>query len=181
MFQDFSNWKIDILCIFWFNILRLFIPHTYIQNSLHFNSPFSPLACQIHKDKKRCHLPSIFRRHIPSFNIVVSSNPNHMSWLQPRKGGLHFILSDNGNYDFDVKVRRCEFLGFVNDVLDCGCLGCVFCFKIKKKKNDTFYINFYSIILVQSFFFFFSLLQLNSYNGYVCAIYNCCFLWWIYY
>ena len=45
-----------------------------------------------------------------------------MSWLQPRKGGLHFILSDNGNYDFDVKVRRCGFLGFVNDVIDCGCL-----------------------------------------------------------
>ena len=45
-----------------------------------------------------------------------------MSWLQPRKGGLYFILSDNGNYDFDVKVRRCGFLGFVNDVIDCGCL-----------------------------------------------------------
>ena len=81
-----------------------------------------PNICQIHKDKKWCHLPSIFRRHLPSFNIVVSSNPNHMSWLQPRKGGLYFILSDNGNYDFDVKVRRCGFLGFVNDMIDCGCL-----------------------------------------------------------
>ena len=43
-----------------------------------------------------------------------------MSLLQPRKGGLYFILSDNGNYDFDVKVRRCGFLGFVNDMIDCG-------------------------------------------------------------
>ena len=24
--------------------------------------------------------------------------------------------------------------------------------------------------------FFFSLLELNNYNGYVCAIFNCCFL-----
>ena len=72
-----------------------------------------------------------------------------MSWLQPRKGGLHFILSDNGNYDFDIKVRRCEFVGFINDLIDCRCLECVF--------------------------FFFSLLQFNNYNEYVCAIYNCCF------
>ena len=41
-----------------------------------------------------------------------------MSWLQPRNGGLHFILNDNGNYDFDVKVERCEFVGFVNDVIN---------------------------------------------------------------
>ena len=51
-----------------------------------------------------------------------------MSWLQPRKGGLHFILSDNGNYDFDIKVRRCEFVGFINDLIDCRCLECVFFF-----------------------------------------------------
>ena len=41
-----------------------------------------------------------------------------MSWLQPRNGGLHFILNDNGNYDFDVKVERCGFVGFVNDVIN---------------------------------------------------------------
>ena len=79
-----------------------------------------------------------------------------MSWLQPKKSAccLHFILSDNDDYNFDVKVGHYEFAGFVNDVIDCGYLGCVFCFRIKEK--DTFYINFYFIILL-----------LNNYNGYV--------------
>ena len=45
-----------------------------------------------------------------------------------KEGDLHFILSDNDNYDFDVKVKCCEFVSFVNDVNDCECLGCVFCF-----------------------------------------------------
>ena len=59
-----------------------------------------------------------------------------MSWLQPRKGGLHFILSDNDNYYFDVKVGSCGFLSFVNDVIDCRCLGCVFYFlRIKEKEK----------------------------------------------
>ena len=62
-----------------------------------------------------------------------------MSWLQPRKGSLHFILSDNNYYDFDVKVRRCGFVGFVNDVIDYGCLECVFCFRIKEKEKDILY------------------------------------------
>ena len=76
-----------------------------------------------------------------------------MSWLQPRKGVLHFILNYNNNYDFDVKVGRCGFVSFVNDVIDCGCLGYIFCFRIKEKENDTFYINFYSILFLQNFFF----------------------------
>ena len=75
-----------------------------------------------------------------------------MSWLQPKKGGLHFVLSDNRNYDLDVKVGRCEFVGFVNDVINCGCLGYVFCSKIKEKGKDTFYIPFNSIIFLQMFF-----------------------------
>ena len=50
--------------------------------------------------------------------------------------GLHFILSDNGNYNFDVKVKRCKIVGFVNDVIDCDCLECVFCFRIKEKKKE---------------------------------------------
>ena len=58
-----------------------------------------------------------------------------MSWPQPRKVGLYFILSDNGKYDFDVKVGRCGFVSFVNDVIDYRCLRCVFCFKITKKKR----------------------------------------------
>ena len=101
-----------------------------------------------------------------------------MSWLQPRKRGLHFILSDNGDYDFDVKVKHYGFVSFVNDMINRGCLGCVFCFRIKKKEKDTFYINFYSTKFLQSFFYFFyfSLLQLNNYNKYMYTIYNCYFL-----
>ena len=41
-----------------------------------------------------------------------------------REGGLHFILSDNGNYDFDVKVERCGLVDFLKAMIDCGCLGC---------------------------------------------------------
>ena len=104
----------------------------------------------------------------------------HMSWLQPRNGGLHFILNNNDNYNSDVKVGRCEFMSFVNDVIDCGCLGYVFYFKIKEKEKDIFYINFYFIIFLQNFYlfiyFYFSLLQLDNYIGYVCVIYNCYFL-----
>ena len=93
-----------------------------------------------------------------------------MSWLKPRKGSLHFILSGNNNYDFYVKVGRCGFVNFVNDVIDCECLEFIFCFRIKKNEKDTFYINFYSIIIfLQSciFLIYFSFPQLNHYNGYV--------------
>ena len=83
-----------------------------------------------------------------------------MSWFQPKKGGLHFVLSDNRNYDFNIKVRRCGFVNFVNDVINCGCLGCVFCFRIKEKEKNTIYINFNSIIFLQNFFSL--LLQLNK-------------------
>ena len=76
-----------------------------------------------------------------------------MSWLQPRKGDLYFILSDNGNYDLMLRLDIVE-CGFVNDVIDYGCLRCVFCFRIKDKEKDIFYINFYFIIFLQSFFFF---------------------------
>ena len=76
-----------------------------------------------------------------------------MTWLQQRKGGLPFILSDNDNYDFDVKFERCGFVSFVNEVTDCECMECVFCFRIKEKEKDTFYINFYSIIFLQTFYF----------------------------
>ena len=99
-----------------------------------------------------------------------------MSWLQPRKGDLHFILNDNDSYNSDVKVERCRFMGFVNNVIDYRCLEYVFCFRTKEKENDKFDINFYSIIFLQSFFFFFSTLQLNNNNGYVYTIYNCYFL-----
>ena len=62
-----------------------------------------------------------------------------MSWLQPKKGGLHLILSYNNNYYFDVKVGCCGFMGFVtfvNDVIGYECLGCVFYFRINEKEKD---------------------------------------------
>ena len=59
-----------------------------------------------------------------------------LSLLQPRKEGLHFILSDNNDYDFDVKVRRCKFVDFVDDAINHGCLGYIFCFRIKEKEKD---------------------------------------------
>ena len=83
--------------------------------------------------KKRYHLPLIFRRYLRSSNIVVSSNPNLYELATTKKEGLHFILSDNNNYDFDVKVRYCGFVGFINDMVDYGCLKHVFCFRIKEK------------------------------------------------
>ena len=45
-------------------------------------------------------------------------------------------MSDNNNYYFNVKAGRCGFIGFVNDVIDCGGLECVFCFRIKEKEKD---------------------------------------------
>ena len=98
----------------------------------------------------------------------------HMSWLQPR--GLHFILSGKGNCDFDVKFEHCRF---VNDVIDCECLGCVFVLKLRRKRKTHSISNF--ILQYFSKVFFFSLLQLINYNGYVCVIYNCYFLWWTHY
>ena len=142
-----------------------FISHTYTQNSLHFNSLFSPFAflpfyiylpialyvipCQIHTNQKQCHLPSMLRRHLPSSNIVVSSNPNSYELAITKEGTLNFILGVNSNYDFHIKVKLCRFVGFVSDVINCGCLGYVFCFRIKEKEKDTFYINFYSTIFLQ--------------------------------
>ena len=83
----------------------------------------------------------MFQQHLPNSNIVVSSNSNLYELATTKEGGLHFILSDNGNYDFNVKVGLCRFVGFVNDVIDCGCLVCVFYFRIKEKEKDTSYIN----------------------------------------
>ena len=73
-----------------------------------------------------------------------------MSWLQPKNGSFHFIFNDNSNYDFDVNVERCGFVGFVNNVINYECLRYVFCFRIKEKEKEKniVYINFYSIIFL---------------------------------
>ena len=69
---------------------------------------------------------------------------------------MHFILSDNGNYDLDIKIGHYGFVDFINDVIDFGCLEYIICFRIKeKKKKDTFYIKFYSTMFLQSFSFLF--------------------------
>ena len=59
-----------------------------------------------------------------------------------KEGGLHFILSDNGNYDFYAKIICCGFVDFVNDVINYECLEFVFCFRIKEKEKDIFYFRF---------------------------------------
>ena len=83
-----------------FNLLRLlfvsfglvfqdFLSLTHTKNSLHFHSPFSLLliyihmsiafhtiSSQIHLDKKRCHLLSIFQWHLHNSNFVVSFDHN---------------------------------------------------------------------------------------------------------
>ena len=132
---------------------------------------------------KMISLSLIFQRQLPSSNIVVSSNSNPYQLATTNGGGMHFILSDYGNFDF--KIKCCKFVGFVKDVTDCRCLGCVFCFRIKDKEKDIFYINFYSIICLSKtftlqyfpkLFLYFSLLELNNYNGHMCIIYNCFFL-----
>ena len=99
---------------------------------------------------KMISLSLIFQRQLPSSNIVVSSNSNPYQLATTNGGDMHFILSDYGN--FDNKVKRCKFVGCVKDVTDCGCLRCVFCFIIKDKEKDTFYINFYSTICLSKTF-----------------------------
>ena len=105
-------------------------------------------------DQKWFRLPSIFRRHL-TLTLLSYLIITHMSWLQLRKGSLHFILSDDSNnYNSYVKVKCCRFVGFVKDVIDCECLRCVFCFRIKEKEKIAFYINFYSTIFLQNCFLF---------------------------
>ena len=96
-----------------------------------------------------------------------------MSCLQPKKGDLHFILSDNSNNDFDIMVECCGFEGFINNVIDCGCLECVFYFRIKEKEKVIFYINFYSIIFLQMIFFhyFNSIIIMDIYVQFIIVVF----------
>ena len=83
-----------------------------------------------------------------------------MNWLQPRKRGMHFILSDNGNYDLDIKIGHYGFMDFIIDVIDFGCLEYIICFRIKgkkkkKKRHILHQILFYNV--PPKFFIFISL------------------------
>ena len=126
--------------------------------------------------KKWCYLPLIFRWHLTSSNIVISLILTYMSWLQPRKEGLHFILNNSGNYDFDLKFEHCEFVGFVMMWLIVSVWSMYFVLKLRRKKG-TFYVNLFYNIPPFFLIFNFSSLQLNNNNGYVYSIFNCCFLW----
>ena len=108
---------------------------------LHFNSLFSPLALlPLYIYLPIAFMPSHVKYTQTKNNVIYLQSFDNiylaltllfhliltrMSWLQPRKGGLHFILNDNGIYNFDVKVGHCGFVGFVNDVIECRCLGYV--------------------------------------------------------
>ena len=43
-------------------------------------------------------------------------------------------MSDNDNYDFDVKVGCCGFVGFVNDVIDYGVWDVYFVLELRRKR-----------------------------------------------
>ena len=94
-----------------------------------------------------------------------------MSWLQPMKKGLHFILSDNCNYDFDVKFKHCRFVSFVSDVIDIGIWDVYFILRQKRKTHviSTFILQ-YSSKGSLSLSLSLSLHQLNNYIGYVCNL-----------
>ena len=94
MFQDY------FLLHFLFNVLRLlfvlfslmfqdFSTLTHTKNYLNFHSFFSLLLlyihmpttlhailCQIHSDKKQCHLPSTFQQLLHNSNIAVPFDSN---------------------------------------------------------------------------------------------------------
>ena len=52
-------------------------------------------------------------------------------------------------------------------------LGRISCTPHEVSERETFCNNFYSTIFLQKKIFY-SFLELNNYNGYVCAIYNYC-------
>ena len=66
-----------------------------------------------------------------------------------REGGLYFILSDSGNYDFDVEVECCGLVGFLKAVIECGCLGCwygkaisIFVLELRRKRKAHVILTF---------------------------------------
>ena len=60
---------------------------------------------------------------------------------------MPFILSDKGNYDFDIKVGCCGFVCFVNNMIECECLRCIFFFLELKKKRKTHSISMNSLLI----------------------------------
>ena len=75
-------------------------------------------------DKKMIYLLLIFWRHLPSYDIDVSFNPNPYELSTTREGGLYFIFLMVAIMILNVEVGRYGIVGFVEPVSDCGCLGC---------------------------------------------------------
>ena len=114
------------LFVFQFNI---FTSCTSTLLYIHTHNPSChPMSnTQMYINQKQCYIPSIFPQHLPSSNIVVSYNPNLYELATTKEGDWHFILSDRDNYDFDIKIGHCKLVGFVKAVIECRCLGYIFC------------------------------------------------------
>ena len=97
---------------FWISI-PLYIPT---------HNPSCHFMSNILRQKLISFLPSIFQKHLHSSNIVIPFNTNSYELATTREGGLHFMLSDNSNYDFDIEVKCCGLVSFLKVVIDCGCL-----------------------------------------------------------
>ena len=163
MFQDFS-----------------FIPHTHktLCILIIFTScTFPPLYVPIYNPschpmsntivQKWFHLSSIFWRHLAltSLSHLILT---HTSWLQPRRGVciLYWVTTTAITILMLINVKCCRFVGFVKDVIDFGFLRCVFYFRIKEKEKTHFILNF----IQNYYYFYFSFLELNNYNKYVCNL-----------
>ena len=147
MFQDFSSFthtqKTHCILIHHFHLLY-FCPFIYI-----YLYPFMSSHVKYTQTKNDViYLQSFDDTCLSLTYIVVSSNPNLYELATTKEGKLAFYIKWQRHYNFDVKVRCCGFVDFVNDVIDYGCLGYVFCFRIKEIQKDTFYINFYSMIFL---------------------------------
>ena len=144
--------KTHCILIHHFHLLHLYTP-LYIYIYIYLLIAFHAISCQKTHTKKQCHLPLIFWWHLLSSTIIVSSNLNLYEFATNKEGRPAFYIEWQQQLRFNVKVGHHEFVGFVNDMIDCGYLKCDFVLKLRRKKKDWFYINFYSIIFFQNFYF----------------------------
>ena len=90
MYKDFSSLththKTLCILIHKFSLLALLPLYIYPPITFHV------IPCQIHRDKKLCQLPSIFWWHLPSYNIIVSSNFNPYELTTTKEGGFAFYI-----------------------------------------------------------------------------------------
>ena len=110
MFQDFLSLtrthKTLCILIQYFHLLH-FYPFMYT-----YPEPFMPSLVKYTETKNDVIYIQSFNDTYLALILLFHLILTCMSWLKSRKGCLLFILSDNDNYDFDVKVRRCGFVIF---------------------------------------------------------------------